>query len=400
MLAPAGVALPGGVYPRQMLMHLAIRAVRSRGRHLSLGRTVNEFLQEMGIRNSGGKRGSSNAARDQISRLCQTTFTYRRWRGREGASVSVLDRWAAVSPDRLPITLGERFFKLASEHAVPLDRAVVRNLRRSSLALDMYAWLTYRSATLKKETLVPWAKLAGQIGADCRHQRQFRWRFKRALDAIRGEWPNLRNGRGEGGPYPTARNRGFLGALKGRETRAQCRAKPSAASMRLREILAEVMTEGYALVSTVDQDPEHQVRALEESGCERIFTDHCSGRTRRRPQLDAALDFLREGDLVSLTETLGTAMLGGRVVSQVCAALVAFGADVNSERSREAYKAAKARRRPWGRRSIFHDPATVRAAKALLRDPDVSKREAARQLGVSAAMLRRWFPGKVYGKGL
>ena len=56
------------------------------------------------------------------------------------------------------------------------------------------------------------------------------------------------------------------------------------------------MVIGYARVSTVDQHPEYQIRALEERGCGRIFTDRCPSRAKSRPQLDAALDFLREGD--------------------------------------------------------------------------------------------------------
>ena len=43
------------------------------------------------------------------------------------------------------------------------------------------------------------------------------------------------------------------------------------------------MTVGYARVPTVDQNPEYQLRALEERGCERIFTDHCPGACEAPP---------------------------------------------------------------------------------------------------------------------
>ena len=45
------------------------------------------------------------------------------------------------------------------------------------------------------------------------------------------------------------------------------------------------MLVGYARVSTVDQDPACQLRALEERGCENVFTDRCSGKQAARPQL-------------------------------------------------------------------------------------------------------------------
>ena len=183
------------------------------------------------------------------------------------------------------------------------------------------------------------------------------------------------------------------------------------------------MTIGFARVSTVDQNPEYQIRALEQRGCERIFEDHYSTRAKRRPELDAALDYLRKRDqiavwrldrlgasvphliqlvrdveargcqLVSLTEALDTATPRGRVVFHVFATLAQFEADVNGERTREAHKTAKAAGRCWGRRSVFHDPANARVANVLLRDPSVSRTEAARRLGVTTATLRRWFPG-------
>ena len=66
---------------------------------------------------------------------------------------------------------------------------------------------------------------------------------------------------------------------------------------------------------------------------------------------------------------------------------------MNSERTKESHRAAKANGRRWGRKSIFHDPANVRTAKALLRDPSLSRVEMAASLGVTPSTLRRWFPG-------
>jgi DNA invertase Pin-like site-specific DNA recombinase len=58
---------------------------------------------------------------------------------------------------------------------------------------------------------------------------------------------------------------------------------------------------GYSGVSTTDQNPQLQLDALEEAGAIRIFTDHgVSGSTARRPQLEACLDHLREGDVLTV----------------------------------------------------------------------------------------------------
>lgn len=52
---------------------------------------------------------------------------------------------------------------------------------------------------------------------------------------------------------------------------------------------------GYVRVSSLDQNPERQ---LEQIPVDKVFTDRASGKDTRRPQLDALLDFVREGDTV------------------------------------------------------------------------------------------------------
>jgi DNA invertase Pin-like site-specific DNA recombinase len=52
---------------------------------------------------------------------------------------------------------------------------------------------------------------------------------------------------------------------------------------------------GYVRVSSFDQNPERQ---LEHVQVDKVFTDKASGKDTRRPQLDALLAFVREGDKV------------------------------------------------------------------------------------------------------
>ena len=53
---------------------------------------------------------------------------------------------------------------------------------------------------------------------------------------------------------------------------------------------------GYARVSTQEQDPALQHDALEQAGCDKVFTEKASGAQRDRPQLMAALEYIGEGD--------------------------------------------------------------------------------------------------------
>ena len=63
------------------------------------------------------------------------------------------------------------------------------------------------------------------------------------------------------------------------------------------------MNVGYARTSTLDQVAgfEAQVKALEETGCEKVFKEQVSS-VAKRVQLDAALEFVREGDTLVVTK--------------------------------------------------------------------------------------------------
>ena len=136
---------------------------------------------------------------------------------------------------------------------------------------------------------------------------------------------------------------------------------------------------GYARVSTRDQTPALQLDALEAAGCERIFEETASGAHRDRPQLAAALDWMREGDALavwrldrlarsvrqlidtvenldargigfrSLTEAIDTTTAGGRLVFHIFGALAEFERNLISERTRAGLDAARARGQSAGR---------------------------------------------------
>src|ERR1035437_3560448 len=59
------------------------------------------------------------------------------------------------------------------------------------------------------------------------------------------------------------------------------------------------MRVGYARVSTTEQSIEAQLERLGD--CERIFSEKLSGKKDDRPQLAAALEFVRQGDALVAT---------------------------------------------------------------------------------------------------
>jgi len=139
------------------------------------------------------------------------------------------------------------------------------------------------------------------------------------------------------------------------------------------------MNVGYARVSTRDQKPELQLDALREAGCERIFEEKASGAQRDRPELKAALDYMRGGDTLvvwkldrlarsmkqfvdtvegldkrgigfrSITESIDTVTPGGKLVFHVFGALAEFERSIIRERTEAGLRAARDRGRLGGR---------------------------------------------------
>ncbi len=188
------------------------------------------------------------------------------------------------------------------------------------------------------------------------------------------------------------------------------------------------MLVGYARVSTQDQTPALQLDALKAAGCERVFQEKASGAQRDRPELAAALDYMRGGDTLvvwkldrlarsmkqlietvekmearqigfrSLTEAIDTTTAGGRLVFHVFAALAEFERSVIRERTTAGLAAARARGRKGGRpRSLTEKD--IAAARAMLSNPDITVDEVARRLGVGPATLYRHLPGGRSGIG-
>lgn len=57
---------------------------------------------------------------------------------------------------------------------------------------------------------------------------------------------------------------------------------------------------GYARVSTSDQNMDRQLELLKQ--VDKLFQESVSGVSKDRPQLKAMLDYIREGDIVVVTE--------------------------------------------------------------------------------------------------
>lgn len=207
MLAGAPQGLPYGTKPRLLLSWVATEAVRTKSRHLHLGDTLADFLRNLDLSRSGGRRGDITAVRDQMARTFGTTISCSDTsEGKfEIKNIQLVEQgtilWDPQDPNnagkwQTELILTEKFFKEICEAPVPVDLRVFKALKSSSMALDIYSWLTYRVSYLRRKAVIPWAALQGQFGsgyaADDRGLRDFRRAFLRELQKVMLLYPQVK----------------------------------------------------------------------------------------------------------------------------------------------------------------------------------------------------------------
>lgn len=183
---------------------------------------------------------------------------------------------------------------------------------------------------------------------------------------------------------------------------------------------------GYARVSTLDQNPELQLDALKQAGCERIFEERASGSKDDRKVLQEAIDYAREGDTLvvwkidrlarsmlkavlvldvlekkkidfaSLTEGIDTKQPYGRMLFQLTSMFAELERSNIRERTKAGLAIGRAQGRVGGRRPKLNEE-QLKVAKAMLADPAFTVAEVARHLRVGTSTLYRYFPAPRLG---
>jgi len=162
-----------------------------------------------------------------------------------------------------------------------------------------------------------------------------------------------------------------------------------------------------------------QLDALEEAGCEKIYTDELSGATSDRPGLQEAIDYVRPGDTLvvwrldrfgrslkdlvtkverlrekdvgfkSLKENIDTTSSAGKLQFHIFSALAEFERDLNRERTMAGLRAARARGRVGGRPRALSEE-ELPQVQTLMENPDISTQQICERFEISKATLYRY----------
>ena len=171
---------------------------------------------------------------------------------------------------------------------------------------------------------------------------------------------------------------------------------------------------GYARVSTDEQNEARQLKSFADYSekITKIFTDKMSGKDTNRPQLKAMLDYVREGDvvvvsdfsrlarsttdmlqivkeltdkgvaLVSIKEKVDTDTPQGRFMLTIFAALAELERETILQRQREGISIAKKQGKYKGRKPLSFNEEQFRAECQKWRNGEQTATDTMKKLGI------------------
>ena len=214
--------LPYGTIPRLLLFWITSEAVTKRIPRLQLGHSLADFMRNVGLNpdTGGGKRGDAKRLHDQMQRLFSAVVTFHEelssggTRGQRVLDLKVSNHrvlwWTPRTPGQHTlwesyIDLTPEFFTAITAAPVPVDTRALRALKRSPLALDLYALCCYEAFRVQRTgrpRVIPWRALMKQLGSDYEGEsahKEFARKCRIALRKISAVMPSLRLGDQPGG---------------------------------------------------------------------------------------------------------------------------------------------------------------------------------------------------------
>ena len=198
--------IPYGSFPRLVLAYIITHVIETGAHRIDLASHFSGFMREIGY--TGNHKGNSLAGkrtREQLLRLLRASITFE---GREDGHLAVLDVkvapkfelwWDFKNPEQDSfwgsyIEISEEFRQAILQAPVPLRTDILKAIRKSPMALDVYMWVSYRLFIMEKTgqeaVRLGYGRLQEQFGTGIaeKNYRKFRQELKIAFASVDKQW--------------------------------------------------------------------------------------------------------------------------------------------------------------------------------------------------------------------
>lgn len=201
--------LPYGGVARLIVFYVNSMAVKYKSREIDIGSSIKQFVEKLGYTSSYKEGGINSQVISQLEKLFYTTYVHTTQSTtvmpdgtfiyeKNPKRLHLFDEsitWQSVKNDLTTnavakVVLNEDYFKEITNHPVPLSLEAIKQLKKSPLALDLYALIAYRVNTGSLIPL-PLKELQIQFG-DSDDLWRFKERVLTAIKYVQKVWPELK----------------------------------------------------------------------------------------------------------------------------------------------------------------------------------------------------------------
>lgn len=198
------IGLPFGAKPRLFQSYVCTQVIKQQSPVIPVEPSMSAMMEALGLRVTGGKQGTINRFKEQITRFAACNFTLvgpgpkGTRRHMKAPPVKRFDAWFPSDPGQemlwpSEIVLTDDYYLSLKDHAVPYDFRGMRAIQSKPRAQDIYLWLTQRLCRLdyNKPLLMRWADLYEMFGGES-VMKEFKRKFPQDLQAALTAYPDAR----------------------------------------------------------------------------------------------------------------------------------------------------------------------------------------------------------------
>jgi len=200
--------LPYGTYPRLFHYYICSEIKRTGKAEIFLNSSLAKFMEELGFTNASTNQ--RNLFYGQIIRFLNANYRLEKTNS-DGSKTVVMankivasydidsvwfERASAKKPKTTRIIFNDWFVEEILNSSVPFNREAILSLKGSSLAIDLYSWITWRSHTLNKSTkkraVIKLADFEKQLGLSYGRPRDLRRDLEKAYNEVLALYPQAK----------------------------------------------------------------------------------------------------------------------------------------------------------------------------------------------------------------